>query len=153
MNSQTLEADTVIAGAGNHLATENADCRDFVSWVQPSTRPTTSSAATGTCRATQPSSLSGLTKSAARSGGAVPISPNFGANSSTIDLKFVKICPHFPLFSLRLIKSDRLLALKARDLATQAVDLDLVAIPQRIENPRQVDHCRQRELARDDHTM
>ncbi len=54
-----------------------------------------------------------MIKSAAKSGKTVHFSPVFGANRTTIRLKPVKNCPRLPLFSLRPIKPDRLLALIA----------------------------------------
>ena len=59
--------------------------------------------------ASDSSSLSDLTKSAAKSGKTAHFSPYFCANRTTIRLKSVKNCARLPLFSLRPIKSDRLL--------------------------------------------
>ena len=56
------------------------------------------------------SSLSDLTNSAAKSGKTPRFSLYFCANRITIRLKSVKNCARLPLFSLRPIKSDRLVA-------------------------------------------
>ena len=58
-----------------------------------------------------PSSLSDLTKSAAKSGKTAHFSPYFCTSRTTIRLKSMKNCARLPFLSLRPIKSDRLLAL------------------------------------------